>query len=149
MKTSMSVEVAAPLERVFDVFSDIARAEERIEGIKSLEILSDVKSGKGLRWRETRVMFGKEATEEMEITAFDRPRSYVVEAESHGTHYRSLFTFEELSSSSTKVTWEFEAKPLSLIAKLMTPLGLLFLGPMKKLLKRDLTDLKKHAEGSN
>ena len=69
MKTlTCSVEVNAPAARVWDLITDIEHAHEFIPGIKAIEILGDKKSGLGLRWRETRVMFGKEATETLEIT---------------------------------------------------------------------------------
>ena len=111
MKLSSTLSIKAPRVDVFSVFSDIPSASERITGIKQLEVLSEAKSGQGVRWRETRVMFGQEATEEMEITRFDEPNSYVVEAESHGTHYTSRFSFVEDGGGATRVTWEFEGKP--------------------------------------
>lgn len=94
MKVVMEKTVNGPADRVFEVFSDIQHCGDRIKGITKVEVLSDVKQGTGLRWRETRVMLGKEATEEMEMTASEPPNSYTVEARSHGMHYISVFTFE-------------------------------------------------------
>ena len=96
MKIVIDETVQAPIDQVFDVFSDITKTEERISGIIKLEVLSDTKSGKGLRWRETRKMFGKEATKEMEMTAFEQPDSYMVEAKSHGMHYISTYSFTKV-----------------------------------------------------
>ena len=45
------------------------------------------------KWRETRTMFGQEATEEMWITEHEKDASYVAEAESRGNHYRSEYRF--------------------------------------------------------
>ena len=92
MKISMSELLEAPRSDVFKLFTDIENASDRISGIRKLEVLSEVRSGVGLRWRETRVMFGKEATEEMEITGFDEPESYVVEAESLRPRGWALFS---------------------------------------------------------
>lgn len=69
MRVSVPQPVRAPLARVFEVFTDIEHCAGRIKGIKRVEIVSAVRSGKGLRWRETRLMFGKDATAEKEITA--------------------------------------------------------------------------------
>jgi len=148
MKISTSETIQAPRERVFEVFSDIPRAQERIDGIAKLEVLSEVDRGPGLRWRETRVMFGKEATEEMEITGFEEPRSYVVEAESHGTHYTSCYTFNEADDDRTDVTVVFMGRPVTLLSKLMTPMWLLFKGATERALKQDMTDLKRYLESS-
>jgi hypothetical protein len=58
-------------------------------------------------------MFGQEATEVMEMTGFDPPNSYLVEAESHGMHYQLTYTFEERSDGVTTVTMEFIGTPIS------------------------------------
>ncbi|MFC1609878.1 SRPBCC family protein [Myxococcota bacterium] len=146
MKVVAKEKIQARRDDVFVVFTDLEGATKRIEGIKEIEFLSETRSGLGVRWRETRVMFGKEATEDMEITALDPPDSYVVEAESHGTHYASVFSFRDADDGATEVTWEFEGKPLSLFAKLMTPLGFLMSGSLRKMLQKDLADLRRSVE---
>lgn len=128
------------------MFADIANAGERIEGIEKLEILSEVKSGVGVRWRETRTMFGKQATEEMEMTGFDEPSSYIVEANSHGTHYLSTYRFEDMGNDTTQVTWSFDGRPQSIAAKLMSPLAYVFKGALRKALQKDVSDLKRFIE---
>ena len=90
-------EVRAEPGRVFEVFTDLRSAPERVAGIESLEVLTEGPIGQGTRFRETRVMFGKQATEEMEVTGWQPGKSYVVEADSHGSHYRTEFVFEPLA----------------------------------------------------
>ena len=128
---SASTHVAASLDEVFQVYTQIDKAAERIPEITSIEVLSDGPFGEGFRWRETRLMFKKEATEEMWVTGFDPPRSYTVEAESHGSHYGTLFTFEPIDEG-TRVTWTFKATPRSLMAKILAPI---FNGMMKGMMK--------------
>ncbi len=60
-----SVLVLAPVDRTFEAFCELDKAVERIPGITALEVLTDGPFGEGTRWRETRLMFKKEATEEM------------------------------------------------------------------------------------
>jgi len=146
MKICVAVEINAPIETVFDVFADIPKAAERVPGIDSLEVLSEVTSGVGLRWRETRSMFGQEATEVMEMTGFDPPNSYFVEAASHGMHYQSTYTFEERSGDVTTVTMEFIGTPVTFVARLFTPMALLFQGATKRALRQDMIDLKAFIE---
>ncbi len=64
-------QVAAPPEKVFAMMSDFANAPQRISGISKVEMLTDGAVGVGTKFKETRVMLGKEATETMEVTTFD------------------------------------------------------------------------------
>lgn len=145
MKISVSETIHAPVEIVFETMTDFEHAAERISGIAKLEILGDPKVGPGFRWRETRVMFGKEATEEMEITEFNFPNSYRVEAASHGTKYESELTFTPVEGG-TDVTMTFSGVPQTLAAKLTTPLAVLFAGSTRKALRQDILDLKRFIE---
>ena len=146
MKVTAKVDINAPINKVFEYFSDIPKAEERIEGITKIEILSKEKSGVGLKWRETRKMFGKEATEVMWVTAFSPPVSYSVDAESHGMKYHSTYTFNDVGDS-TSVEMVFEGTPVNFGAKLTAPIfGLFFKGATKKALQKDMQDLKELLE---
>lgn len=141
--------VAAPIEPVFAVYTDLEKAAERIPGITALELLTEGPIGKGTRWRETRIMFKKEAVEEMEISAFDSPRSYCVEATSHGMRYETLIEFTE-EAGGTRVTWTFVGTPLTFGAKIMAPIfGLLMGGVMKKCMRNDLEALRDVCEQKN
>ncbi len=148
-KFTMSEHITAPPEVVFEVASDFHHAAENIQGIDRLDVLTDGPVGVGTRFRETRTMFGKEATEEMEITAFDAPHSYVVEGESCGGHYRFEYRFVG-DISGTNVRLNVETRAISFFAKLMTPVAsLLMVGPMKKCIAADMEDVKKVAESKS
>ena len=143
----VSTHVSAPLERVFEVYTEIDKAAERIPSITKLEMLSEGPFGNGTRWRETRVIMKKEATEEMWVTDCTPLKSYTVEANSHGMLYRTLFEFEP-EGDGTKVTWNFKGTPQTFGAKLTSPIfGLLFSGVMKKCMTEDLYALRDFCEG--
>lgn len=137
--------VEADPEITFRVFADIPNATSMIAGIENIEMLTDGPVGIGTRWRETRMMFGKAATEEMTVTAFDPPRSYTAAAENRGTHYHSRYDFEP-AEGGTLVTLRFEAQPRSLAAKLLSVVGILFIGQLRKMLAQDMADAAAHAE---
>lgn len=139
--------IAASPECVFEVATDLASLPETMSGIASVEVLSDGPFGEGTRWRETRILYGRQATEEMWVTGFDPPRSYVVEAESHGAHYRTEITFVP-EGDGTRATFVFGARPLSLVARLFSVLGGLMLKSVRKALEQDLEDLKRVAESA-
>ena len=143
---SVSTLVAAPLDHVFAVFTDLEKTAERVPGITSLEVLSEGPFGEGTRWRETRLMFKKEAQEEMWVTGFDPPHSYNVEAESHGAKYSTHISFIP-EAAGTQVTWAFTSTPQTFGAKLMGPVfNTLLKGTMKKCMLGDLEALKDVAE---
>ena len=143
----VTTTIAASPERVFEVATDLASLPDTMSGIDSVEVLGDGPFGAGTRWRETRTLYGKQATEEMWVTGFDPPRSYVVEAESHGAHYRTEITFVP-EGERTRVTFVFGARPLNLVARLFSVLGGLMLKSVKKALEQDLEDLKRTAESA-
>lgn len=139
--------IAAPPERVFALISDFANAPKRIPAILRVEMLTSGPVGIGTRFSETRKMFGKEATETMEVVAFDAPRSYSLRAYNCGCEYNSSFGVEP-DGAGSKLTFHFDAKPVTLMAKLMSPLAHLMMGPMlRKCVAQDLEGIQKAAEG--
>ncbi len=141
-------EINAPPDRVWDVLTDLERAPEVISGIQKIERLEGGGELRvGTRWRETRTMFGREATEEMEVTGLDEGRSYTVEADGQGAHYTSTLTVEPAAAGS-RVVMTFEAAPQGTFAKIMAAtVGRLFMGATRKALAKDLDDIARAAEG--
>ena len=139
--------VAASPESVFAVATDLENIVENVSGIDSAEVLTEGPFGKGTRWRETRTLYGRQATEEMWVTGFDPPRSYVVEAESHGARYRTEITFVPVGAG-TRVTFTFGARPVSFVARLFSIFSGMMMGGVKKALAQDLEDLKRVAESA-
>lgn len=146
MKITSNITIKAKAPKVFDVFTDLSKAPERITEIMSLEMLEGPeKMAVGTKWKETRKVFGKESTETMWVSELTKNKSYSVDAESHGSKYHSTFTFSE-TKEGTNVSWAFEGIPQSLMAKIMSLTACLFSGSMKKLMDKDLEDLKKACE---
>ena len=149
-RLSVDQYIAAPRERVFAFSSDFANATETVEAITKMEILANPHPegtvGVGTRFRETRVLFGREATEVMEVTEFEAPHRYLLKAESHGCRYLSELRFEE-EDGGTRATMTFNADPLTFFAKVMSFLtGPIMKSTLRKCVVKDLEDLKKVAE---
>ena len=132
---------------VFERCSDFANSADTVEGIAKVEMLTDGPVGPGTRFRETRIMFGREATEEMEVEAYEPPRRYTLIAESHGARYHSEFLFEEVPQG-THVKLTFDATPVTLFAKIMAVLTKPMQKKVYELLCKDLDDIKASIEGS-
>ena len=139
--------IAAPVGHVFEKATDFARAPESIKGIEKIEMLTDGPVGVGTRFRETRVLFGKEATEEMEITEFEPPRRYVLGCENHGCRYRTEFRFVP-NGSGTDLEMTFGAEPLTTTAKVMSFMMRPLMKTTMKHCSKDLEDLKTAVESS-
>ncbi len=146
---TISTTINAPQSRVFEVFTDLRAAPQRVSGIKSLEVLTDGPIGLATRFRETRVMLGREATETMEITAFNPPHSYDVTANSHGCLYHSTLTFTPQGPNATTASMTFTATAKTAPAKLMGALmGWMVKGACRKAMQKDFDDLKRAIESS-
>ena len=143
----ISRNISAPTDRVWAIITDIEGSPAVISGIDEVERLSDDAGFKvGTRWRETRTLFGKEATEEMEVTAIDEHRSYTVEADSRNVHYTSVFTLQPADDGSS-LRMTFEGVPRGAFTKFMAAtVGRLMKGPTRKALQRDLDDIAAAAE---
>ena len=69
MRVQARVCIDGTKEEIWQVITDIEGSEKTIGAIEQIEILEKPASGLiGLKWRETRTMFGKTATEVMWIT---------------------------------------------------------------------------------
>lgn len=148
MDMTVTHSTAAAPEDVWAVMTDIEGSAEVLSGVKEIERLDDGSGfGEGLRWRETRVMMGREAVEEMQVTSVDlETRSYVVEAGSGGTNYRSTLSVTPADAGSV-ITMTFGADPDGALQKLLAAtLGRLFAGATRRALQQDLTDIAAAAE---
>lgn len=148
MKISTQVTINAPKETVWKTVTNIANSVDIISGIEKLEVLEEPESGLiGFKWRETRTMFGKTATEVMWVTDAKDLEYYDVRAESHGAVYLTRIRIHE-ANGQTVLSWDFEGKPQTFGAKMMTFLmGFMFKGATKKALQQDLEDIKAAIEG--
>ena len=139
-------DVAAPAEKVWAICTDLERTAAVISAITALERTDGGAGfGVGTAWRETRVMFGREATESMAVTEVDEGRSYVVESLSRGVLYRSVMRVEPKVEGCT-LSWEFGAEPRSMSGRVMSVMGKLLEGSTKKALLADLDDIAAAAE---
>lgn len=143
-----SIHIAAAPAAVFAICSDFVHAPQHVSAITRVEMLTQGPTRQGTRFKETRKMFGKEATETMEVVEFSPDSSFTLGAESCGTRYRTTFSFTP-KEGGTEVEFRFLATPLTLTAKVM---GAIMMPFMKKMLHKcvmqDLQDVKKRLEAA-
>ncbi len=146
MRIEVRTLIAAPVERVFAVASDIPRWPQSIGAITRVEMLTPGPVAAGTRFRETRTMFGRTESQEMAVAEMLPPSLFVLTAESHGTRYRAVHTFAA-ERDGTRLGLVFEGVPVTLRARLMAPVGWLMKGHLERQLAADLADLKRAVEG--
>ncbi|MDF1566827.1 MAG: SRPBCC family protein [Spirochaetaceae bacterium] len=137
MNSRAEIEINASPEKVWNVVTDIENSPNVIKGINSVDVLERPRTGlNGLKWKETRVLFGKEATEVMWITHSEENAFYQTRAESRGAVY-----------ISTVPAMEFRSELRTLGARIM---GVVFAGMMRKAatkaFEEDLRNIKNYIE---
>jgi hypothetical protein len=131
---------------IWAAITNIENASEIISGIENIEVLEKPANGLvGLKWRETRMLFGKSATAEKWITDAAENEFYKTRAEDQGFVYLTTISISE-SSGGITLTSSHDSKPQGIVAKLLSIPMLLFKGVAKKALLQDLNDIKSAVE---
>ena len=138
-------QIAAPVHRVFQFFTDIGSGTPHVSGIKQIEVLTQGPFGLGTRWRETREVVGLTDSAEMEVTSFERDKTYTITHHKAGVRIDTLFWFEPVGDQ-TKVSVEFEIDSAGLPPGLLTPLNWAIAGKVRDVIGHDLADLKASLE---
>ena len=142
---TVATVVTAPVERVFGVFTDVAHSAERVSNIQKIEMLTvgDVKLGS--RWLETREVFGRPDSAEMEVTAFEKNRTYTITHKKAGARIDAVFTFNPVAEG-TRVQIEFILGGHGLPPGALAPLRMAIGSKVREEIGQDLEDLKAFIE---
>jgi len=132
---------------IWAAITNIENASQTISGIENIEVIEKPANGLvGLKWRETRKLFGKSATAEKWITDAAENEFFKTKAEDGGFVFLTTKSISE-SSGGITLTESHESKPQGIAAKLMSiPMRFLFMGVVKKALLQDLNDIKAAVE---
>jgi uncharacterized membrane protein len=148
MQIEASREIGAPAERVWHLITDLPNSPQLMTAITKVEMLSGGDEfAVGTRWRETRTMFGREATEEMAVSAVTPGRAYTVTAENHGTRYTSRLEVFPAGEHACILQMTFAGEATSLVSRVMSAtVGRMFAGATRKAVEQDLADVAAVAE---
>ena len=113
--------INAPIDMVFKTVADIGNFSKAIPGIVKVEFLSEQQSGVGTRFYETRLMKGKEASTELEVTEYIENEHVRIVSDTHGTVWDTIFTVEP-AGESVKLEMTMDARAYKLMPKLMNSL---------------------------
>lgn len=147
MNARAQIEIKASKEAIWSIITDIDHSQEHIRGILKIEVLERPENGIiGLKWKEYREMFGKEATEIMWITEAQENVYYWTRAESHGSIYKTKLSIEPHGDNHI-LSMIFEGQALSFWAKVSNAIfSKMIRKSMEKALLEDLEDIKNTVE---
>ncbi|HEY6854241.1 MAG TPA: SRPBCC family protein, partial [Gemmatimonadales bacterium] len=120
-------QIAAPVDVVFRTVADVAQFAKAVPNVVKVEFLSDGKTGPGTRFRETRLMKGKEQTTELEVIEYvaNEHVRLVTPVDEHGFVWDSVFAVQA-RGGGTLLTLTMDARTERLIGKMI----LVFIGGM-------------------
>jgi carbon monoxide dehydrogenase subunit G len=152
LSLTLERSIGAPADAVWRVLTDLEGTAAVLSGVTRVERLAGAGYSIGTRWRETRTMLGREATEEMEVVGIVPGRSTTIAAESHGMRYRTEFSLEPTEGGAgTLLRMRFSGGYESpswiqrAAAKLTAGLGM---AATRKAMEQDLADIAAAAEAS-
>ena len=135
--------IAVPPQIIFDFMIEPANSHKVMHNVTNNEWITDDPVGVGSRFRETRMMNGKEATSEIEITTYEPPHRYAATSTMSGITATYHYTLSpEREGTCIDLTAEVSG---SGVKKLMVPI---VVGVMKKQDGDHLQNLKKAVEGA-
>lgn len=146
----MIVEAQVPINgsraAVWAAIANIENASKIIRGIMTIEVLETAASGLvGLKWRETRMLFGKPEAVAKWITEAVENEYYKTRAEDGGFVFLTTMRISETSGGIT-LTSAHETQPQGFVARLKSLPMFLFKGMIRKAILQDLNDIKAAVE---
>jgi hypothetical protein len=147
MLVEAQVTINGSRAAIWAAITNIEHASATIRGIENIEVVEKPANGLvGLKWRETRTLFGKPATAEKWITDAAEHEFYKTRAESDGFVFTSTMSISE-SGGGVTLTSVHDSQPQGLVARFLSvPMMLLFKGVARKAILQDLNDIKSAVE---
>jgi hypothetical protein len=117
---NLSEWISRPPKDVFDFITSADNAPKVVESVKSMVKLTDGPVHVGTRYRETRLMNGKEQHAELEVVAYEPNQKYAMQNVTEGIETVYRYTFlPEAGGTHVDLACEIKAGGLK---KLMLPL---------------------------
>ncbi len=143
-RTTVHRKIDAPADFVFRTVAEIDNYSKAIPHIVNVEFLSDVRRGVGSRFRETRLMMGREASTILEVTEYVENERVRLVSDEGGTIWDSVFTVSPVDGG-TELMLVMDAAPYTFKSRILVPI-------MKFVIRmglvKDMDAVKEYCESS-
>lgn len=136
--------IDAPIERVFKTLATIGEFRQAVPSIQKIVFLTDRQYGVGTRFRETRILNGKEATTELEVTELVENEYVRMVSDTGGTIWDTLFRVRQ-DGESVAMNMQMDARPHRFPARVITPM---IMGMVERFIHQDMDAVKEYCEHS-
>jgi carbon monoxide dehydrogenase subunit G len=113
--------IDCPINEVFDFISDLRNGPKMNEDILSVEKLSEGPIGVGSKFKETKVIRGRNAEAMIEVVQFEANKAFSAQSEVNGLKVTYHYQLSE-GNNGTIVKFQCEVKTSGLIMTLTKPL---------------------------
>jgi carbon monoxide dehydrogenase subunit G len=113
--------IDCPINEVFDFISDLRNGPKMNEDILSVEKLSEGPIGVGSKFKETKVIRGRNAEAMIEVVQFEANKAFSAQSEVNGLKVTYHYQLSE-GNTGTIVKFQCEIKTSGLIMTLTKPL---------------------------
>ena len=142
MKVEAQILINGSKTAVWKTITNIRQAADIISGIEKIDILNQPGNGLvGLKWRETRLYFGKPAAIDKWITESIDDKYFKTRAEMDGFIFLTTMSIAE-SGDNISLTSIHETKSQGIIAKIKSFPMIFFSKILKRAIVKDLNDIK-------
>jgi hypothetical protein len=147
MLVEAQVNINGSKAAVWAAIADIENASKIISGIMKIEVVEKPTSGLvGLKWRETRMLFGEPTAVAKWITEAADNEFYETKAEDSGFVFLTTMRISENGNGSVTLTSSHDSRPQGFVARLKAMPMFLFKGVIRKAILQDLNDIKSAVE---
>jgi hypothetical protein len=142
MKVEATTTILRNKKDVWATITNIRDFGKILSGVEKIELLNQPANGLvGLKWRETRMYFGKPVAIDKWIVEAAENDYYKTRAEMDGFVFLTTMTVSE-KNEGARLASTHETKPIGFAAKLKSLPLIFFKGTLKKAILKDLTDIK-------
>lgn len=134
--------IKAPLDLVFQTVSDVRNFRAAVPHIVKIEFLSDQQVGVGTRFRETRVMHGREQAVEIEIAEHVENERVRMVSDAGGAIWDTEFSLSK-AGGDVELNMRMDVRPYRFLARMMIAL---IRGMVAKGVESDMDAVKSFCE---
>ncbi|MEZ6098766.1 MAG: hypothetical protein R3E01_07335 [Pirellulaceae bacterium] len=134
--------IDAPITRVFQTLANIKEFSKAVPDITNIQFMTEQQYGVGTRFKETRIMNGREATTELQVTELVENERIRIVSDAGGTIWDTVFKVRD-QNAAVVMDMQMDARPYNLAARLFVPM---ILGMVSKAVEADMDAVKTYLE---